>query len=321
MHRVARLLQGFTAAGMAVGAVHGYSALPVAHCASTSSSEPPSSSSSSRRPRRVQELALTDKVVLITGASAGIGRACVWRFAEAGCRLVLVARRADKLLELQADLVAEFPGLRVHVVPMSVTDVEAVAALPTSLPEAFRDVYCLVNNAGLALGVHAVDQNVVVDAKTMLDANVLGTIAFCSAFIPGMKARGAGHVVNMGSCAGKYAYPNGTVYNATKVQCVCVCVGGGGGTWVGASGHAAVRGASDVFPTPSQPLPDPFPTPSRPFPTVRGARVHRGGPPRPGSDARPRHPHRPGPGRRHGILSRAAGRRWKVRACEAWFLV
>ena len=156
--------------------------------------------------------------MLITGASAGIGRACVWRFAEKGARLVLVARRADKLAELRNDLLAEFPTLHVHIVPMSVTDTDAVAALPAALPAPFRDVYCLVNNAGLALGVSPVDKNVVADAKTMLDANVLGTIAFCSAFIPGMKARGAGHVVNMGSCAGKYAYANGTVYNASKVR-------------------------------------------------------------------------------------------------------
>jgi len=156
--------------------------------------------------------------VLITGASAGIGRACVWRFAEKGARLVLVARRADKLAELRNDLLAEFPTLHVHIVPLSVTDTDAVAALPAALPAPFRDVYCLVNNAGLALGVSPVDKNVVADAKTMLDANVLGTIAFCSAFIPGMKARGAGHVVNMGSCAGKYAYANGTVYNASKVR-------------------------------------------------------------------------------------------------------
>jgi NADP-dependent 3-hydroxy acid dehydrogenase YdfG len=164
------------------------------------------------------ETDLKDKVVLITGASAGIGRACVWRFAEKGARLVLVARRADKLAELRNDLLAEFPTLHVHIVPMSVTDTDAVDALPAALPAPFRDVYCLVNNAGLALGVSPVDKNVVADAKTMLDANVLGTIAFCSAFIPGMKARGAGHVVNMGSCAGKYAYANGTVYNASKVR-------------------------------------------------------------------------------------------------------
>lgn len=118
--------------------------------------------------------------------------------------------------ELKHELIAEFPSLQVHTVAMSVTDTAAVAALPSKLPPSFADVYCLVNNAGLALGVSSVDQNNVDDARTMLDANVLGTIAFCSAFVPGMKQRSAGHIVNMGSCAGQYAYAMGSAYNASK---------------------------------------------------------------------------------------------------------
>ena len=105
----------------------------------------------------------------------------------------------------------------IHIaVPMSVTDLNAVEKLPNQLPVEFSTVYCLVNNAGLALGVATVDQNNVNDAKTMIDTNVLGVIALCSAFIPGMRIRGSGHIINIGSCAGIYAYTTGSVYNASK---------------------------------------------------------------------------------------------------------
>ncbi len=91
--------------------------------------------------------------------------------------------------------------MEVHTVVMSVADTDAVAALPSKLPERFRDVDILVNNAGLALGVSGVDTNSVLDAKTVLDTNVLGVIAMCRAFVPGMKERGSGHIINMGSVA------------------------------------------------------------------------------------------------------------------------
>ncbi len=84
---------------------------------------------------------------------------------------------------------------------MSVADTEAVAALPSKLPERFKNVEVLVNNAGLALGVSTVDTNSIEDAKTVMDTNVIGTIALCRAFVPGMKERGAGHIINMGSVA------------------------------------------------------------------------------------------------------------------------
>ncbi len=151
--------------------------------------------------RRVTPLDLTNKVVLITGASSGIGAACAWQFAEEGCHLILIGRRDDRLKHLKKDIIASYPKVDVHTVAMSVTDLEKVAALPKSLPGKFHDVDILLNNAGLALGVTPADQNDVAAAKTVLDTNVLGTIALCSAFLPGMKERGSGHLINMGSIA------------------------------------------------------------------------------------------------------------------------
>jgi 3-hydroxy acid dehydrogenase / malonic semialdehyde reductase len=101
-------------------------------------------------------------------------------------------------------------------VAVSVTDFDMVAALPSTLPDEFKNVSVLVNNAGLALGVSTVDQNDLSQAKTVMDTNVLGTIAMCSAFLPGMIKRNEGHVINVGSVAGHYAYTTGSVYNASK---------------------------------------------------------------------------------------------------------
>ncbi len=85
---------------------------------------------------------------------------------------------------------------------MSVTDTAAVAKLPTELPQEFKNVDILINNAGLALGVSTVQSNSVADAATVMDTNVLGTIAFCSAFLPQMVDRSTGHLINVGSVAG-----------------------------------------------------------------------------------------------------------------------
>lgn len=99
---------------------------------------------------------------------------------------------------------------------MDISDTDAIAALPGQLPPGFADVDILVNNAGLALGTEGVDAIDMGDVRTMMEVNVMGLMAFCRAFIPGMKARGRGHVVNLGSIAGHEAYVGGSVYCATK---------------------------------------------------------------------------------------------------------
>ena len=155
---------------------------------------------------------LVDKTVLVTGASSGIGRACAVAFAEAGARLVVCARRAERLQELAAELQTD-----VHVLPIDVGDREAVAEAVGSLPSDFAEVDILVNNAGFARGglapLHEGDP---ATWEQMLDTNVLGVLTFCRALVPAMVERGRGHVINIGSIAGRETYPGGAVYCATK---------------------------------------------------------------------------------------------------------
>lgn len=174
------------------------------------------SSYSDGRPKKISQISMKDRVVLITGASSGIGSACAWAFAEQGAKLILIARREERLVSLERELKAAYPSLLVHHVVLSVNDYDMIAKLPSSLPETFAKVDILVNNAGLALRVDSVEENNISDAATVINTNVLGVIVFCSAFLPGMKERGQGHIINMGSCAGHYAYAKGSVYNASK---------------------------------------------------------------------------------------------------------
>eukprot|EP01038_Epipyxis_sp_PR26KG_P014572 gene14572-19565_t len=166
--------------------------------------------------KKVESVSLRNKVVLITGASAGIGTAIAWRFADEGSKLILVARREDKLISLKNEILAQYPQLDILTVPVSVSDIDKVALIPAQLPPPFQQVDILVNNAGLALGVNSVENNSVEDAKVVLDTNVLGVVAMCSAFVPQMKTRGSGHIINIGSVAGHHAYATGSVYNASK---------------------------------------------------------------------------------------------------------
>jgi len=156
--------------------------------------------------------------VLITGATAGIGQATAWRFAELGCKLALAGRRGERLDALKAELCGRFPELPQPInVQLDVGDLAAIKALPARLEEAgMPEVDILVNNAGLALGVSAADENNMEDVQTMLNTNVLGTMALVSAFGPGMRKRGRGHIVNVSSVAGHEAYVGGSAYCATK---------------------------------------------------------------------------------------------------------
>jgi 3-hydroxy acid dehydrogenase / malonic semialdehyde reductase len=173
------------------------------------------------RNMKYHPIKLTNQTVLITGATAGIGEACAWRFANEGCKLILVGRREDRLIRLQNELKTEYVGLQVHIESLSVSDMDKVKSLPERLPDEYKKVDILVNNAGLALGVNAVDDTNIEDAQTMMDTNVMGIVAMCAAFIPGMKERGHGHVINMGSIAGHVPYPNGSVYGASKYAVKC----------------------------------------------------------------------------------------------------
>lgn len=149
--------------------------------------------------------------VFVTGASSGFGAAIARRFAADGARVVACARRADRLAAL-AD--AHAP----HVLPLEldVCDRESVYDAIEQLPAAYAEIDVLVNNAGLALGMGPAQEADPDDWDRMVDTNCKGLMHCTRAVLPGMVARGRGHVVNIGSTAGTYPYPGGNVYGATK---------------------------------------------------------------------------------------------------------
>jgi len=151
-------------------------------------------------------------IVLVTGATAGFGAAIARRFHAAGHKIIAAGRRADRLEALAAELGRE----TVHPLVLDVRDRDAVAAAIAGLPADFDEIDLLVNNAGLALGLEPA-QSADLDAwDQMVDTNVKGLMYVTRAVLPGMTARGRGHVINLGSVAATYPYPGGNVYGATK---------------------------------------------------------------------------------------------------------
>ena len=155
------------------------------------------------------------KIVFITGASSGIGAACARKFAESGYTLLLNARSVDKLEALQAELETAY-GIDVVLLPFDVRDRQAAAIAIQSLPEQYQAIDVLVNNAGLALGMDKEYAGVETDYDTMIDTNITALLMITRLVVPGMIARGRGHIINIGSVAGDAAYPGGSVYCATK---------------------------------------------------------------------------------------------------------
>ena len=149
--------------------------------------------------------------ILVTGASSGFGKAIAERFVRDGHRVVATARRRDRLDALAQDL---GPALLPFVLDMN--DAAAIAALPGSLPAAWREIDVLVANAGLALGLGPAQEARLSDWEQMVSTNVTGLMQTVHALLPGMVARDRGHVVTLGSVAGEYPYPGGNVYGATK---------------------------------------------------------------------------------------------------------
>jgi 3-hydroxy acid dehydrogenase/malonic semialdehyde reductase len=149
--------------------------------------------------------------ILVTGATAGFGAAFTRRFVRDGHRVIAAGRRAERLDALLAEL-----GDAVLPFPLDVTDAAAVAALPGSLPEGWRQVDVLVNNAGLALGTGPAQGATLADWDTMVATNITGLIHMTRALLPGMVERDSGHIVNIGSVAGNVSYPGGNVYGGTK---------------------------------------------------------------------------------------------------------
>jgi 3-hydroxy acid dehydrogenase/malonic semialdehyde reductase len=156
-----------------------------------------------------------NKLVLITGASSGFGEACARGFAAGGANLILWARRLPRLRKLEAEL-KESGGTRVRVDELDVRDREAVMAMGRELAESGAVPDILVNNAGLAAGLDAIFEGDFDDWDRMIDTNVKGLLNVTRAILPSMVERNTGHVINIGSVAGRVTYPKGNVYNATK---------------------------------------------------------------------------------------------------------
>lgn len=154
---------------------------------------------------------MTSRTAFITGASVGIGRATAKVLAEQGYQLVLLARRVEKLEALAAEL-----STPAHLIACDINDHAALDEALASIPDAFRNPDVLVNNAGLALGLKSADQTDWLDWQTMIQTNCLSLAYLTRQILPLMVARNQGHIINLGSIAGRYPYQGGNVYGATK---------------------------------------------------------------------------------------------------------
>ncbi|MEO0648269.1 MAG: SDR family oxidoreductase [Cyanobacteria bacterium J06650_10] len=158
---------------------------------------------------------LTDKIVLITGASSGIGASCAHYFAKAGARLILSARRKEKLQSL-ADTLKKDYQVQTLLLPLDVQQSDEINGAIQSLPDNWGNVDILINNAGLSRGLDKQYEAPLQDWEEMIDTNVKGLLYMTRAIVPGMVTRNAGHIINIGSIAARYTYPGGSVYCATK---------------------------------------------------------------------------------------------------------
>ncbi len=154
---------------------------------------------------------LSKATILITGATAGFGAAAARRFARDGAKLVLAGRRAERLDALQAEL-----AVPVHTLILDVRSRDAVEQAIAGLPGDFAAIDVLVNNAGLASGLDPAHKASLDDWEVMVDTNIKGLMYVARAILPGMVERKRGHIINLGSVAGTYPYPGGSVYGGSK---------------------------------------------------------------------------------------------------------
>ncbi|MEO6541013.1 MAG: SDR family NAD(P)-dependent oxidoreductase [Ferruginibacter sp.] len=165
--------------------------------------------------RFIHYFAGMNKIVLITGATAGIGKACAIKFASAKYNVIITGRRQERLTQLRSELEKEY-GIEVLPLCFDVQDRNAVTAALTNLPGSWQKIDLLVNNAGLALGRDSFEDADMDDWETMLNSNVHGLLYVSKAILPYMLAQQKGHIINMGSVAGKEVYEKGNVYCASK---------------------------------------------------------------------------------------------------------
>lgn len=155
------------------------------------------------------------KIVFITGASSGIGEGCARKFASQGADLILNARNVAKLEVLKQDLEQQC-GIRVLLLPFDVRDRKAATEALSALPDEWKAIDVLVNNAGLVIGVDKEFEGNLDEWDIVIDTNIKALLAITRLIVPGMVERGRGHIINIGSIAGDAAYPGGSVYCATK---------------------------------------------------------------------------------------------------------
>ncbi|MDI9409566.1 MAG: SDR family oxidoreductase [Candidatus Pacebacteria bacterium] len=158
---------------------------------------------------------MSAKTVLITGASSGFGAASARRFAAEGHRVILAARRLERLEALAAEIRQKYQT-ETLVLPMDVSDHKKIPAILAGLPASWAAIDVLVNNAGMALGLAPAHQADLADWETMIATNCLGLVALTRAILPAMVESNRGHIINIGSVAGTYPYPGGNVYGASK---------------------------------------------------------------------------------------------------------
>ena len=155
-----------------------------------------------------------NKIVLITGATSGIGLGCARKFAENGDKVILTGRNEQRLSEIRKELTDQ--GAEVLTLAFDVRDREKAKKYIDDLPEEWKQIDVLVNNAGLALGLEPEYEGNLDDWETMIDTNIKGLLLTTRLIVPGMVERNSGHIINIGSVAGDAAYAGGNVYCATK---------------------------------------------------------------------------------------------------------
>lgn len=158
---------------------------------------------------------LENQIVLITGASSGIGAACAKIFAQGKAKLILNARRQD-LLEKLAQKLQEDYGSECYLLPFDVRDRATLEQSLTSLPPQWSNIAVLINNAGLSRGLDPLQEGKIADWEEMIDTNIKGLLYMTRQIVPKMVEQGRGHIINVGSIAGHQTYPKGNVYCATK---------------------------------------------------------------------------------------------------------
>ncbi|RIA80503.1 hypothetical protein C1645_730095 [Glomus cerebriforme] len=160
---------------------------------------------------------LSGRVVLITGASSGIGEATALEFAKYNSKLILFARRIERLQKLKSEILEKYPNTQIHVCKVDIKNKQAINDAIANLPQELKDIDVLVNNAGLALGFEPLDKQSEEEIKAVLETNVNGLIYTTQAVLPRMKERNSGDIIMMGSISGKQSHGFGnSIYAASK---------------------------------------------------------------------------------------------------------